>query len=834
MPDGCIYWKKKKFGCDVTHRKASDHPRKSSAPLFVPSSFSFLLLLPLLLRKAFSNIQGSIDRVGHKFRQLENPGNCLFVNKIHPFMSRSRNQNNNSMGADRTKNVDRNQFTSEIGVRGRYTLFPDHPKLITGPPFLSKTGVTVKSNVRKDEDGLDNISDFFGDESTVHPGDADDSLADNNDGILPIGQVLPDNVNGEVISTSRPLQRSLQDELIAAAAAGKENDFASPTRPTPFALRSDETLPYDDFHTPSDHGSTSPELSAARRRLFLPNGDGAIAEDDTHEEDENAEIGAMAAKLTTVRKLKKKDLTMLRTRGGAKGATERGGREIEEEAEEEDKSEDEGEDEGEDDEEFNLGKSADRTPIRIAGRGRGRGGKRGRGRGRRRGRGRGAKDAGMEGRERVESATTKVRQVEQTVEDDDDEEEHLVMNRQSKMNNTVKVQITKKLSSKKPTPMPVKARRGRPPAAKIPSSEAEEEDFEEKDEEEEMAQEENGEMNEHGDAEEEKALEKHSKEKPNGKVKSVDLGKAKVVPTEERKTRLTKLAEEDEVENGEQMQERPKGKGARRTGAVKKTIVDVKNQADADGQEEDEKVRRSRRTKIAPLKFWAGEKVLYGMGKSGQAVFPVITKIIRVPSDDEGAGIKRRRRATDNEEDGDEDDDEDDEDHTKKRRKAKTGKMQEILPPEGVVVQYPTGQEIRRRIAVSAEMIKTTAVSNQTYMFQKVFSEGDFMSSGVVVLPKGAEKPNKNSRGSAMVFHVIIGSVHVTIHKTHFTISTGGQFIVPRGNQYRIVNVANRESRLFFAQAREVQVPLVTDTASVLVSPTGAHESSREAAEEKA
>lgn len=208
----------------------------------------------------------------------------------------------------------------------------------------------------------------------------------------------------------------------------------------------------------------------------------------------------------------------------------------------------------------------------------------------------------MGGREHVESATTKVRQAEQTVEDDDDDEEeeeekdeHLVMNRQSKVNNTIKVH-TEKLSSKNPTPIPVMIRRGRPAAAKIPSSEAEEEEFEEKDEEEEVTQGEGEKINEHEDVEEEEApAERYSKEKPNGKVKSVDLGKAKVVP-EERKGRQTKLAEEDEVEHEEQMQGRPKGKGARRTGAVKKAIVYVKNQADdTDGEEEEEEEEEDER-----------------------------------------------------------------------------------------------------------------------------------------------------------------------------------------------------------------------------------------------
>jgi hypothetical protein len=37
------------------------------------------------------------------------------------------------------------------------------------------------------------------------------------------------------------------------------------------------------------------------------------------------------------------------------------------------------------------------------------------------------------------------------------------------------------------------------------------------------------------------------------------------------------------------------------------------------------------------------------------------------------------------------------------------------------------------------------------YKFQKVFSEGEFIASGVLELPVGASKPIKNSHSSAMV-----------------------------------------------------------------------------------
>jgi len=72
------------------------------------------------------------------------------------------------------------------------------------------------------------------------------------------------------------------------------------------------------------------------------------------------------------------------------------------------------------------------------------------------------------------------------------------------------------------------------------------------------------------------------------------------------------------------------------------------------------------------------------------------------------------------------------------------------------------------------------------------------------------------------VFFVHAGAVEVTVHRQMLTLATGGTFIVPRGknphcpffavltctsgNQYEIRNIAQRETVLFFAQARKVPI----------------------------
>lgn len=51
---------------------------------------------------------------------------------------------------------------------------------------------------------------------------------------------------------------------------------------------------------------------------------------------------------------------------------------------------------------------------------------------------------------------------------------------------------------------------------------------------------------------------------------------------------------------------------------------------------------------------------------------------------------------------------------------------------------------------------------------------------------------------------MIEGAVNVKIHRTTFTMAVGGQFMVPRGNQYSIHTISRRPAKLFFAQARRM------------------------------
>ena len=57
-------------------------------------------------------------------------------------------------------------------------------------------------------------------------------------------------------------------------------------------------------------------------------------------------------------------------------------------------------------------------------------------------------------------------------------------------------------------------------------------------------------------------------------------------------------------------------------------------------------------------------------------------------------------------------------------------------------------------LVVTPEMVEPRTVGQGDYRFQKIFSEGEFIASGVLVLPKDGQKPAKNSHQSAMVYSI--------------------------------------------------------------------------------
>ncbi|KAG0029465.1 hypothetical protein BGZ81_003763 [Podila clonocystis] len=84
------------------------------------------------------------------------------------------------------------------------------------------------------------------------------------------------------------------------------------------------------------------------------------------------------------------------------------------------------------------------------------------------------------------------------------------------------------------------------------------------------------------------------------------------------------------------------------------------------------------------------------------------------------------------------------------------------------------------------------------------------LSSGVMKIEPDREKPNRLAHAGTVIFYVTKGRVTATINNSTFVVTAGGQFMVPRGNQYSIKNVSREDSIIFYARVKAHDAEPVT------------------------
>lgn len=103
-------------------------------------------------------------------------------------------------------------------------------------------------------------------------------------------------------------------------------------------------------------------------------------------------------------------------------------------------------------------------------------------------------------------------------------------------------------------------------------------------------------------------------------------------------------------------------------------------------------------------------------------------------------------------------------------------------------------------IAYAAQMLHGEVARCGGFSYAKIATT-DFYGAGIVILPPNGNKRMKNSRKNHMVFLVHTGKVTATVAGMTFGMTAGGAFIVPRGNDYALINESpTYETQLFFSQ----------------------------------
>ncbi|KAF9908363.1 hypothetical protein EC991_009915 [Linnemannia zychae] len=254
--------------------------------------------------------------------------------------------------------------------------------------------------------------------------------------------------------------------------------------------------------------------------------------------------------------------------------------------------------------------------------------------------------------------------------------------------------------------------------------------------------------------------------------------------------------------------------------------------------EEDAGVRRSSRTKVAPLEYWKNEKLVFEKAVDEGVAGQVIKAVLRAqPEEGETVRVKktrggkkrkftprseihappaRRQRtgrgvgeklSTQRSEAEDFVDDSMDEEQVELATKG----VREEFRQSAETLVYGSDEVVKRVVAESQSSIQFRNVQSGEYQFHRGLEDADTVVSGTMKIKPDGRKPVNSGSNTSMVFYVIKGLVQVHVHETQFVLSAGGRFLVPRGNTYSIVNLSTKDSTLFFVQTK----PPRADTAEI-------------------
>ncbi|KAF7331878.1 Methionine aminopeptidase [Mycena kentingensis (nom. inval.)] len=269
----------------------------------------------------------------------------------------------------------------------------------------------------------------------------------------------------------------------------------------------------------------------------------------------------------------------------------------------------------------------------------------------------------------------------------------------------------------------------------------------------------------------------------------------------------------------------PKKKKAKPVSKDQPKAVIIRSRGQKENRDVPDGVRRSKRVPIAPLEWWRLEKYEYGGREEseGPLLVPHIRAIVRMPKEPVvplGARKRSRRRSkTPAGDNGGK---------VKIVEKIVEVHVDNSNPEEGwddetetqaMVKSFPDGEEVLRRIGFTAKMFKPTeAQGSSQWSYQRIFGDGDFIAAGQIVIPPNGRKPSKPSKDNTYIFFVIEGAVNLKVCDTSLIIGSGGMFMIPRGNTYFIENIAERDAKLFFTQARKMREG---ETDGVISATTG-------------
>ncbi|KAK5172566.1 mitotic fidelity of chromosome transmission- protein [Saxophila tyrrhenica] len=226
-----------------------------------------------------------------------------------------------------------------------------------------------------------------------------------------------------------------------------------------------------------------------------------------------------------------------------------------------------------------------------------------------------------------------------------------------------------------------------------------------------------------------------------------------------------------------------------------------------------ERTSRYGRNLVQPLKYWANEMRLY---KNGETAGIVRADIVSPPKRRKPVKKKTKKKNKGGNDLNDIDEESDAESTHPDEWEEEVGVIAgDVANWDPEKQQGDPEDLVREDLAFASNSIVAKDVANTTFKYAKIMTL-PFFGSGLVELPPGGEKRAKNCRKMQMCFFVHEGKVMVEVYPagrggdeagevTQFAIAKGGVWVVPRGNNYSILNESTtKTARIFFAQGCEV------------------------------
>ncbi|KAL7666101.1 Mif2/CENP-C cupin domain-containing protein [[Candida] zeylanoides] len=254
-------------------------------------------------------------------------------------------------------------------------------------------------------------------------------------------------------------------------------------------------------------------------------------------------------------------------------------------------------------------------------------------------------------------------------------------------------------------------------------------------------------------------------------------------------------------------------------------------------------LRRSKRTKIAPLAFWRNERIVYSKANDDdddadttlardirKIPLQQIKEVVHIPETG-GAAAKRRARSKSRQPSGSRSNS-----HGAAGSAVGSGGSARGSVGGGAEYDYESDPEIEgsewyanqslvlpvyvdgdsstkrpRTVAWAPNSGRyqrpprdaASAAVREDFRVATLFDEDkDYTACGMLELPFEGVKSLRHTDEHVFMFHVVRGLVEVTINDATFVVTRGCSFEVPRANMYGLKNLGRGAATLFFVQTR--------------------------------